>query len=49
MNRRAFDNKLHMLALSGVMSALIIVVTMYVSIPIPNTNGAYINAGDALV
>ena len=49
MNRRAFDNKLHMLALSGVMSALIMVVTMYVSIPIPNTNGAYINAGDALV
>ena len=40
---------LRLLALSGVLCAIVILFTLLVSIPIPGVTGAYVNAGDAAV
>ena len=43
------DKKIRRIVLASMMTAIIIVATMFLMIPIPNLSGAYINAGDAAV
>ncbi len=42
------DGKVKTIVMAGLLTAIVVVVTMFVQIPIPNLAGAYINAGDAV-
>lgn len=43
------DKRLKKLVLAAIVAALVFVITFLIRIPIPATNGAYVNAGDSIV
>ena len=42
------DRQVKTMVMAGLLTAIVVVVTMFVQIPIPNLVGGYINAGDAV-
>ncbi len=42
------DNKLRRIALLGIFTALVVVMTLIIRVPVPQTNG-YINLGDSMI
>lgn len=43
------NEKTKQLVLAGLMTAITVVMTMFVAIPVPNVTGAFVNCGDAAV
>jgi uncharacterized membrane protein len=41
------DNRINKFVLAGLLGAIITLMTLFISFPIPGVSGAYVNAGDA--
>lgn len=49
MSEQKGNGNLRKITLSGIMAALIFVITWVVHIPVPGVNGAYVNIGDSII